>query len=1073
MLVLKVNAIATDGTVNIAERAAGFAISGDTGSEGGVTVTVRVGTEELTATSAEADPAIWSVNVPGDAAYIVGSSVAVTVSAAKTGYTAPDAQTPTLTVDLMGPVAPTYAAPSSLRVGVALTEMNPVGGVDIHEYGAPGLPSGLSIDAGSGVIGGTPDTANASTASVRVTVKDTAGNAATVDIAFPAVAKGAQPLTGFRYSAISVTFGDTAPTVTVPSGARGALSYSATPLAVCTVEPSSGALTIVGAGDCEVTVTAAVTADYEVATAMFTVAVAKGAQPLTGFRYSAASVTFGDTAPTVTVPSGAQGALSYSATPLAVCTVGPGSGALTIVGAGDCEVTVTAAVTADYEVATAMFTVTVAKGAQPLTGFRYSAASVTFGDTAPAVTMPSGAQGALSYSATAPAVCTVDPGSGALTIVGVGDCEVTVTAAVTADYEVATAMFTVTVAQGAQTLSGFQYSSNTVTFGDTAPTVTAPSGAQTALSYSATPPAVCTVNPNSGVLTLEEVGDCEVTVTAVGTANYEVATAMFTVMVDPAGALMLKVNAIATDGTVNIAERAAGFAISGDTGSEGGVTVTVRVGTEELTATSAEADPAIWSVNVPGNAAYIVGSSVAVTVSAAKTGYTAPNAQTPTLTVDLMGPVAPTYAAPSSLRVGVALTEMNPTGGADIHEYGAPGLPSGLSIDAGSGVIGGTPDTANASTASVRVTVKDTAGNAATVDIAFPAVAKGAQPLTGFRYSAISVTFGDTAPTVTVPSGARGALSYSATPLAVCTVEPSSGALTIVGAGDCEVTVTAAVTADYEVATAMFTVAVAKGAQPLTGFRYSAASVTFGDTAPTVTVPSGAQGALSYSATPATVCTVGRSSGALTIVGAGDCEVTVTAAVTADYEVATAMFTVTVAKGAQPLTGFRYSAASVTFVDTAPAVTMPSGAQGALILGHGPGGVHGRPRQRRVDDRGGGRLRGHGHGGGHGRLRGSHGDVHRDGGPGGSDAERVPIQRQYGDVRRYRADGDGAERGADGAELLGHAPGGVHGQPQQRRTHPGGGGRLRGHGHGGGHRQLRGSHGHVHRDGGRRRACWC
>ena len=537
-----------------------------------MTVTVRVGTEELTATSAEADPAIWSVNVPGNAAYIVGSSVAVTVSAAKTGYTAPNAQTPTLTVDLMGPVAPTYAAPSSLRVGVALTEMNPTGGADIHEYGAPGLPSGLSIDAGSGVIGGTPDTANASTASVRVTVKDTAGNAATVDIAFPAVAKGAQPLTGFRYSAISVTFGDTAPTVTVPSGARGALSYSATPLAVCTVEPSSGALTIVGAGDCEVTVTAAVTADYEVATAMFTVAVAKGAQPLTGFRYSAASVTFGDTAPTVTVPSGAQGALSYSATPATVCTVGRSSGALTIVGAGDCEVTVTAAVTADYEVATAMFTVTVAKGAQPLTGFRYSAASVTFGDTAPAVTMPSGAQGALSYSATAPAVCTVDPGSGALTIVGVGDCEVTVTAAVERPTtNQATAMYTVTVVKGAQTLSGFQYSaSNTVTFGDTAPTVTAPSGAQTALSYSATPPAVCTVNPNSGVLTLEEVGDCEVTVTAVGTANYEVATAMFTVMVDPAGALMLKVNAIATDGTVNIAERAAGFAISGDTGSEGG-----------------------------------------------------------------------------------------------------------------------------------------------------------------------------------------------------------------------------------------------------------------------------------------------------------------------------------------------------------------------------------------------------------------------------------------------------------------------------------------------------------------------
>ena len=54
------------------------------------------------------------------------------------------------------------------------------------------------------------------------------------------------------------------------------------------------------------------------------------------------------------------------------------------------------------------------------------------------------------------------------------------------------------------------------------------------------PPAVCTVEPTTGALTLEEVGDCEVTVTAVGTANYEVATAMFTVMVGPAGVLMLK-----------------------------------------------------------------------------------------------------------------------------------------------------------------------------------------------------------------------------------------------------------------------------------------------------------------------------------------------------------------------------------------------------------------------------------------------------------------------------------------------------------------------------------------------------
>ena len=151
---------------------------------------------------------------------------------------------------------------------------------------------------------------------------------------------------------------------------------------------------------------------------------------------------------------------------------------------------------------------------------------------------------------------------------------------------------------------------------------------------------------------------------------------------------------------------------------------------------------------------------------------------------------------------------MSPSGGGGIDGYGATGLPSGLVIDAASGVIGGTPDTAgNASTATV--TVSDAAGNtAAPVSIAFPAVAKGAQVLSGFAYSAASVTFGSAAPAVTAPGGAQGALSYAATPATVCMVNPSSGALTLVGVGACVVTATAAGTPDYDAATAMFTVEV-------------------------------------------------------------------------------------------------------------------------------------------------------------------------------------------------------------------------------------------------------------------------
>ncbi len=173
-------------------------------------------------------------------------------------------------------------------------------------------------------------------------------------------------------------------------------------------------------------------------------------------------------------------------------------------------------------------------------------------------------------------------------------------------------------------------------------------------------------------------GDCVVTVTAAGTDDYNEASDTFTVTVQATDTLVLNVNAIATDDTINIAEKASGFAISGDTGSEGGVDVTVTVGGTDLTAASADANPATWSVSVPGNASYIAGTSVAVAVNASKTGYTPPSAERRALTVDLVAPTPPAYTAPGSLTVGVPIAAMNPSGGVGIAAYDAPGLPPGL-----------------------------------------------------------------------------------------------------------------------------------------------------------------------------------------------------------------------------------------------------------------------------------------------------------------------------------------------------------------------------------------------------------
>ena len=91
--------------MNIAEKAGGFAITGDTGSVGGASVTVTIGSGTLTATSAPSGA--WTVTVPPDASYLTGASVDITVNATSSGYNAAVELTSTLAVDLARPVLQT------------------------------------------------------------------------------------------------------------------------------------------------------------------------------------------------------------------------------------------------------------------------------------------------------------------------------------------------------------------------------------------------------------------------------------------------------------------------------------------------------------------------------------------------------------------------------------------------------------------------------------------------------------------------------------------------------------------------------------------------------------------------------------------------------------------------------------------------------------------------------------------------------------------------------------------------------------------------------------------------------
>ena len=185
---------------------------------------------------------------------------------------------------------------------------------------------------------------------------------------------------------------------------------------------------------------------------------------------------------------------------------------------------------------------------------------------------------------------------------------------------------------------------------------------------------------------------------------------------------------IAGDDTINIAEKANGFPISGDTGAESGVTVEVTIGTGMLSTTSVAVPAGDWSVIVPSNAGYIMGSSVLLMVTATKTGFTSATPVSRTLKVDLTAPTV-SYTAPLSLTVGDAIIAMVPTKSEDIDSYAisSDSLLRGLSLNGSTGVISGMPTTGNPNTQTVEVLATDDAGNTGTAMIDFPPVA-GPEP---------------------------------------------------------------------------------------------------------------------------------------------------------------------------------------------------------------------------------------------------------------------------------------------------------------------------------------------------------
>ena len=225
-----------------------------------------------------------------------------------------------------------------------------------------------------------------------------------------------------------------------------------------------------------------------------------------------------------------------------VCSVDSRTGALTLIGAGACQVTVTASAPG-YKAAIATADVTVGGPPIPILIWSgYNPSSIEVSDEAPTIlprrAMVNGRIVSPEYRySVAPdssGVCRVNEATGALTISGVGQCRVLLTnIAKPPEYGVGSADATVTVRPGDPNLRWGGYQSGTAQLREAPPTPLRPTAAENSIgfTYRSDTPSVCGVDSRTGALTLMREGNCIVVVSASGNPSYRDATERATVVV--------------------------------------------------------------------------------------------------------------------------------------------------------------------------------------------------------------------------------------------------------------------------------------------------------------------------------------------------------------------------------------------------------------------------------------------------------------------------------------------------------------------------------------------------------------
>ena len=553
----------------------------------------------------------------------------------------------------------------------------------------------------------------------------------------------------------------------------------------------NGKLSIVGAGKTTITASQPANDDYIAATKNFVLVVRKGTPVLSAT--TDLSSTFGEIGPTIAKPtSESRGAITFASGNPAVATINATNGQVAVIGAGTSTITVTQAATDDYVSATQTLTFTV-KQATPTLG-KLTIDAKTFGDAEFTVEKPtSSSSGAFTFTSSNSKIVKISE-VGTAAIEGAGTATITATQAAAGNYAANSVTADITVAKGTPELSNISLTG--LVFGDADTTMAPRSTSTGAFTFSSNNARVLTVNEKTGVVRVVGAGTATVTVKQASTTNYEAASSAVTVQVGLATPAFQRLDAL---------EKEFGdptFLFNwGTSPSDGTITY------ESTDPTKATIHPSTGRVTVV---------NVGTTTLKMKQGVGSNHKATEIVVVLTISRGLPVYGdfviANKTYGAAPFLLTRPTTTSSGAFSFSSSNTSAATVSNDGLITIGDTPGETTITATQLATNTHTTS----TIQTRF--VVEPASPTFG-AFIAPSKTFGDATFNMVQPSSpSSGAFTFSSSNIDVATINSSSGAVTIVGAGSTTITASQAAASPYAARSATATFTVAKATVALSGF---------------------------------------------------------------------------------------------------------------------------------------------------------------------------------------------------------------------------------------------------------------